>query len=135
MKFVFMLIIFVSILPASIFAAEEAVEGSSYWDQIKDKIQNKTDENKERTRKAKVWIEEDIKRIGDWEYYIEELSLADLPQLEETLNRLGEERWQCFWVETGKNKSVFLFKRPAISYLHRIPKGDVLRLLNGVQGD
>jgi hypothetical protein len=134
MKFLFMLIIALMI-PAPLFAAEEVSEESSYWDQIKEKFQNQADQGKEKTQQAKEWIEEDLKRIGDWEYHIEVLSFDDLPQLAEKLNTLGQQRWQCFWVEPHKDQTVFLFKRPAISYLRRIPRGDVLRLLNNWQGE
>jgi hypothetical protein len=84
---------------------------------------------KEITNQTKNWVKGDIENIGDWEYKIVAFADKKPTELEKELNQLGNERWQCFWVEaTGKDK-VFYFKRTKMSYIQKIPAGDLLRII------
>ena len=82
---------------------------------------------------AKNWVKGDIENIGDWEYKIVAFADKAHPELENELNQLGESRWQCFWVESsGKNK-VFYFKRSKISYMHKMPAGEILEIIGDLK--
>lgn len=63
------------------------------------------------------WARTDASRIGDWEYRL--LSLADQPDavIQQQLQSLGSNRWECFWVEATPDGRRFYFKRPQRSYL------------------
>ena len=75
------------------------------------------------------WAQQDVARIGDWEYRVLRLEDGGDAALEERLGELGEERWQVFWLERrGDAYRVFL-KRPARSYLQRVPLSDLRRLV------
>ena len=109
---------------------EENSQEPSYWDKIKKKFEDLESENKELREIAKEWIKEDIEKIGDWEYKVVNLEYESIDELENKLNELGNERWECFWVEKKEEVVVFILKRPKTSYLQKIPKGDLLKMLN-----
>ena len=48
---------------------------------------------------ALEWARQDVRRIGDWEYKIEELPREDPQARQARLNELGAERWEVFWIE------------------------------------
>ena len=76
------------------------------------------------------WIHQDLQRAGDWEYRIVSLPNGDMGQLESALNGLGDERWDCFWVQSeSRGRTRFFLKRPKRSYLKAIPLSDLLRFL------
>lgn len=110
--------------------AEENSQEPSYWDKIKKKLEDAKSDNKELSEKAKEWIKEDIKKIGDWEYKVVNIKYESIDELENKLNELGNERWECFWVEKKEVVVVFIFKRPTISYLQKIPKADLFKMLH-----
>ena len=113
--------------------AEEEKDETSYWEIIKGKIEELKSENLEKSEKAKNWIEEDIKRIGDWEYKVIKMKSSNIEEIEKNLNELGTDRWECFWVEKRKKEMVFYFKKPKISYLQKIPKGDLLKMIDSTK--
>jgi hypothetical protein len=55
--------------------------------------------------------------------------------LEQKLNELGNERWECFWMEKKEKEFLLFFKRPKLSYLQKIPQGQLFKLLNPADGD
>ena len=112
---------------------EENSQEPSYWDKIKKKFEDLESENKELREIAKEWIKEDIEKIGDWEYKVVNLEYESIDELENKLNELGNERWECFWVEKKEEVVVFILKRPKTSYLQKIPKGDLLKMLKKSQ--
>jgi len=90
---------------------------------------------KEITNQTKNWVKGDIENIGDWEYKIVAFADKKHTELEKELNQLGNERWQCFWVEaTGKDK-IFYFKRAKMSYINKIPAGDLLRIIGELKDE
>lgn len=75
------------------------------------------------------WAQQDVARIGDWQYRVLRIEDAGDEALQEHFTELGRERWQVFWLERrGGAYRVFL-KRPARSYLQRVPLSDLRRLV------
>ncbi|MEE8382289.1 MAG: hypothetical protein V3R78_10505 [Thermodesulfobacteriota bacterium] len=104
-----------------------------YWKKAKE-LYEKAKESGETVPEDMVdWAKEDIKRIGTWEYKIVFLDVEGDSGLEEELNTLGKERWECFWIEKRENRLTLFLKRPTRSYLKAIPAGEIWRFLP--QGD
>ena len=120
-------------LTSSFSFAEEEKEEPSYWETIKGKLEELKSDNLEKSEKAKNWIEEDIQRIGDWEYKVIKMRSSNIEEIEETLNELGTDRWECFWVQKREEEIVFYFKKPQISYLQKIPKGELLKMIDSTK--
>jgi hypothetical protein len=79
------------------------------------------------------WAQEDIENLGDWEYRIVEVDERDDAAVEAALNALGDERWEVYWVQDGNGGAKFYLKRPALSYLSRVPLSTLLRIIPGVE--
>lgn len=79
------------------------------------------------------WMKEDLQRVDDWEYKIVRTSPAndasDNEALEALLNELGQERWDCFWVERKNGEIELFLKRPSRSYLKGLPMRDFFKLI------
>ncbi len=106
-------------------------EENLYWKKAKD-IYEKTKETGEKVPEdIKDWIKEDIKKIGTWEYKI--VFLDTVSNLEEELNKLGKERWECFWIDKRENGFKLFLKSPVKSYLKAIPAKYLLKFIP--QGD
>ena len=82
---------------------------------------------------AKDWVKGDIENIGDWEYKIVTFADKAHPELEKELNQLGKSRWQCFWVESTEKNKVFYFKRSKISYMQKMPAGELLEIIGNLK--
>lgn len=63
------------------------------------------------------WVKQDINAIGDWEYRILDTAEVDAEKLTEELNKIGDERWECFWVEETEGGKRFYFKKAKWSYM------------------
>ena len=105
------------------------------WDEV-ERLYERAKETGERVPKDVYdWIREDIKNLGDWEYRVVEFGSSDSKSIENKLNELGQERWECIWVQTsGKTPRIFL-KRPIRSYLTTLPLSQLLKLLPAGDGD
>lgn len=79
------------------------------------------------------WAKEDLENIGDWEYRIVELPDTEASELEAALNAFGDDRWQVFWVERQQATLRLMLKRPAISYISRMPFSDLGRIVGDGQ--
>lgn len=77
-------------------------------------------------------VQADIENLGDWEYRILTLEDASAEAITAELNTLGDERWEVFWVDSRSGETRFYLKRPAFSYVSRVPLSTLLRLLSGV---
>ena len=77
------------------------------------------------------WAKEDIQRYGDWEYRIIVLADGEPSTLEERLNKLGEERWEVFWVERSDTDLRLFLKRPVKSYLRAVPLSELGKAISG----
>lgn len=107
-------------------------DGSSQTDQALKELRHLVEQAKEQVPSDPVeWAKEDLKRIGDWEYRIVSVGDAEDADLVASLNELGQERWEVFWVDRS-NKGLRLFlKRPAISYLTKVPISGISNVIAG----
>ncbi len=82
------------------------------------------------------WVKEDLKKIGTWEYKTVVLESRDTAGAEQRLNELGQERWECFWMERGDVGVTCFLKRPGRSVLRRtgLPLWQLTRLFTGGDG-
>ncbi|MEM7351421.1 MAG: hypothetical protein AAF657_11485 [Acidobacteriota bacterium] len=67
--------------------------------------------------KVPDWIKDDLKNAGTWQYKVEEVALDDL---QERLDELGAERWECFSVNERGKKARLVLKRRKRSQLREI---------------
>lgn len=78
------------------------------------------------------WASEDLENIGDWEYRVVDLSDGKTgADLEAVLNELGDERWELVWVEETSTGKRAILKRPAVSWLSKIPLSRLGRMMIG----
>ncbi len=63
------------------------------------------------------WAKSDVKKIGTWDYKIVSVSLESEDAMLNELKRLGNQRWECFWVEPVPGGKRFYMKRAVRSYL------------------
>lgn len=118
--------------------AEGAVTNEiPYLEQLKALLDKITTESRSATAKGKQlaeetgkWFKTDFQKIGDWEYKQLTLEVSELAGLEKHLNELGDERWNCFWVQQHGQSLHLLFKRPAVSYLHKLSQVDFMQMLS-----
>jgi hypothetical protein len=99
------------------------------WQRIESLYQRAVEAGEKVPDDVAEWARQDLQRIGRWEYRIEKLPAVDDPALEAQLNRLGQERWECYWLRAEADGTTLFLKRPARSYLRSIPVSDLLRLL------
>ena len=113
------------------FAADEAskaTSGTTGWltKQYKDALEA----GETSATSAKDWVVEDVGKIGTWQYKVVTLTLRTEKSVEEELNRLGTQRWECFFVQPRNSSHVICYlKRPHRSYLKQLPAKDLLKLL------
>lgn len=111
--------------------SEESSEPSVAQQTIDD-LQKKYDELVETELENPVqWASDDLENIGDWEYKIVDLSDAGAASMEATLNELGNERWEVFWIENVRTDYRIMLKRPSRSYLRHIPLSQIGRFVIG----
>jgi len=104
-------------------------QDSPMWDKIRELYEKARESGEKVPDDITDWVKNDVMKIGDWEYKVISIPLGEPEGVERTLNRLGEERWECFWVERAADGGEFYFKRPARSYLKAIPSRELLRFL------
>ena len=63
------------------------------------------------------WAKSDVKKIGTWDYKIVSFSSESEETILNELKRLGNQRWECFWVEPIPGGKRFYLKKAARSYL------------------
>jgi len=78
---------------------------------------------------ARDWVTGDLSRIGAWEYKTLVLPTDRPEEIAIELNKLGADRWECFWVDRQVTDATFYFKKPGRSYLRNIPARELFRLL------
>ena len=86
--------------------------------------------NKQLVDSAK-WAADDIENIGDWEYSVKDIPYSSPEQLETVLNGYGDERWEVFWIERTESGFLVILKKPAVSYLSKIPLSQIGRFVIG----
>ena len=72
---------------------------------------------------------EEIKRIGTWEYRVMTLNAPQDTALEQHLNELGQDRWECHATLRGQEEVRLICKRPVRSYFKNIAVTDLLKLI------
>lgn len=75
------------------------------------------------------WAAKDLENIGDWEYKVEVLPLDSPQEFEAALNKLGDDRWEVIWMEKNTVGYTVFMKKPAISYLNKIPLSSLGRFV------
>lgn len=95
-----------------------------------DELQAKYDELSQKEFDDPVkWAAEDLENIGDWEYKVETLPLDSPKEFEAALNDLGDERWEVIWMEKQAVGYTVFLKKPAVSYLNKIPLSSLGRFV------
>ncbi|MEO0796122.1 MAG: hypothetical protein AAFX93_13210 [Verrucomicrobiota bacterium] len=112
-------------------SAEEENEKESYLERAKRAYEDMTSDDKDLSEETKQWVQEDLERIGDWEYKVIEIELSNAQTLEDELNLHGAERWECFFITQSTKKLTIMFKRQSISYIQKASKLDWSRLVGG----
>lgn len=99
-------------------------------------LRRQFEELKRRTSDDPVeWAREDLENIGDWEYRVVDLTDTGADALAGELNRLGNDRWEAFWVERSATGVRILLKRPSVSYIGRVPFSVIGRAVGEAGGD
>jgi len=108
-------------------------ENNPVTDEAMDRAKEVLDKSKETAEDAAGnvadWSEEDLRKIGAWEYKIVRFEDLSDEALEEELNSLGDDRWECYWVEETAEGPRFYFRKTKRSYLRHVPVGDLLKFL------
>lgn len=85
---------------------------------------------------ARDWTQEDIKKAGSWRYRIVVIDKNDIMRdpgkVENMLNELGAERFECYWVEPlddSHARIAFFFKKSGFSYLKSLPSKELWRFI------
>ncbi len=102
-------------------------EVNRYWKKARELYEKAKESGEKVPEDIKDWIKEDINKIGTWEYKIAFLDAES--NLEKELNKLGKDRWECFWIEKRENGLKLFLKRPVRSYLKTIPTKHLLKLI------
>ena len=134
MKYLAVALVF-SFISFPLFADPETAPGDkveeSYWEQAKKMYEELISDDRNLKEESKKWLSDDISRIGDWQYHVVVMDEADPLKVTEELNKLGEERWECFFVDELDGKLAFYFKKERISYLQKISELRIGRLIGG----
>ena len=113
---------------------EEPEPQSGWWDEAKALYEKAKEAGETGSDNVTDWVVEDFQRMASWEYKVVRLGETSDDTLEEQLNSLGEERWECFEVVVDKRGTALFLKRPAKSYLRAVPISDLLKLLPRGEG-
>jgi hypothetical protein len=106
-----------------------SVDKNLFWDKAKELYDKAKRSGETVPEDISDWMKEDIQKAGDWEYKIVTVGIENDADIERTLNELGAERWECFWIgKSGENLRLFM-KRTAVSYLRGVPMRDLLKLV------
>jgi len=127
--FLFIFIVFCFAFSQSTSAVDEKGEEENSPRDLKDDYESIKKSGEQWSQNVKEWVKKDIKKAGTWEYKIVTTKLNDLQMLEMELNKLGQNRWECFWVERQEDKIIMFFKRSQISYIRSIPAKEMLKLV------
>ena len=62
------------------------------------------------------FVKEDIARLGTWQYTSRTVTHENPQEVVSILNRLGKDKWECFWVDKQATQTTLYFKKPPKSY-------------------
>ena len=112
-------------------SAEEEGQASvekSTWEQVLEMYERAKEMGEQVPQDVYEWVRQDIGKIGDWEYLVDEIPIANPAAAEKRLNELGADRWECIWVHSSGGKTSIILKRPSRSYLKQLPLSQLMRL-------
>ena len=78
---------------------------------------------------ATEWVQEDLKSAGTWEYKVVVTENSDPEKVQEALNQLGRERWECYSSTPDGRGLMLQLKRPNTSVIRSLPARDLIRLV------
>ncbi len=104
-----------------------ATEGTLEW--VEESYEQARRSGETSATNAKDWVLGDMRKIGAWEYKTLVLPADEPEKIESELNKLGADRWECFWVDKQGSTATFYMKKPGRSYLRNIPARELFRLL------
>lgn len=114
---------------------EPAAEERSFREKLEDLYEKAKAAGEEVPGNVYQWAKEDLQAIGDFEYKVFTVPAGyGDEKLMETLNELGRERWDCFWVEPQAGGHRLWLKRSTRSYLKAIPYSDLMKLVGKGDG-
>jgi hypothetical protein len=107
---------------------QKAAETSS-WEEVQKLYEKAKDAGDDVPKNIADWVKAEFQRMGTWEYRIATFDANDYAELEKELNKLGKERWECFWLEREGNALRLACKRPAQSHLQALPVKELMKLI------
>ena len=100
----------------------DAVDGSLDW--ANETFKSLKDRGLTTADSTGQWLSEDWQNMESWQYKVVATSTVPSEELEDKLNELGKQGWECFSIDDQR----MIFKKARESYLKRLPFKDVLRL-------
>lgn len=138
-------------------AAEDGEESTSRWEQLKNLYDEKIGSSEqsdaddgdlsgkieaikayyresrestaEMSKEAYQWLQDDIAKIGAWEYHVFTADNIEDDGTRETLTQMGLDRWELVSAVASEGHIVFVLKRAMKSYVKILPAQDVLKLM------
>ncbi len=101
-------------------ASGSAVQETGDW--VNETFESLKDQGLTTAGDATEWVQEDLRNMNSFEYMV---IAKNLTTAEEELNRLGNQRWECFAVD---DQALYL-KRKSKSYLRHVPVKDLFKFL------
>ena len=144
-----------------VLGADETEEPKSSWEQLKSLYQEKMGSSEtevevgdegmsgkieaikayyrdskesttEMSKEAYEWLQDDIAKIGAWEYHVFSVDDIEDDEAQQTLATMGAERWELVSAVANDGRVVFVLKRPMKSYVKVLPAQDVLKLMGDI---
>lgn len=117
------------IIFALIFSACQSPETNRIQEVLEDfkaslkDAKRSVEDNTPDTKKIKTGTAEEVEKLFSFEYKVEEYpNKAGAKDLQSKLEALGQERWECFYIqEVGTKLRVYCKRRPK-TYLQYIPR-------------
>ena len=109
-------------------SADESTAADKALESLQEKYADLADVDLDDTM---AWATDDLQKIGDWEYRVLEIGNVGAAELEEALNEAGAERWEVIWMEKTLKGHAIVMKRPAVSYLSKVPLSQIGRIVIG----
>ena len=98
-------------------------------ERVRELYQQARESGQQVPKDALEWAQQDLRRIGDWEYKIVDLPREGAQSHQARLNELGSERWEAFWMEPAGDGIRVYLKRRSKSWLERLPLSELRRFL------
>ena len=95
----------------------DKVEEETYWQKFKEMIDKTKDSKKKVREEITQWAKSDLKKIATWEYKLLKIEATADIELIDQLNELGQNRWECFWVDVKEGEYRLFLKRQPKSVL------------------